>query len=122
MGGAGTIFFSADDAPSAAERVDLDAPADGAGGLGDSASGTDLPLSVMVVRQSPDTQLETSAPSFLVTRGGQARRAIGDLVISDGALLDCESMWVGMRTVAIADGLLCVNGQPITIRGVNRHL
>lgn len=40
---------------------------------------------------------------------------------SDGALLDCESSWVGLRTVAIIDGLVCVNGQPITVRGVNRH-
>ncbi|MEY9871983.1 beta-galactosidase [Streptacidiphilus sp. MAP12-33] len=28
---------------------------------------------------------------------------------------------VGFRTVAVADGLLTVNGRPITFRGVNRH-
>ena len=44
-----------------------------------------------------------------------------ELRSTDGVLLDCESSWVGFRTVAILDGLVCVNGRPITIRGVNRH-
>ena len=28
---------------------------------------------------------------------------------------------IGFRTVEIKDGLLCVNGKPVTIKGVNRH-
>ena len=44
-----------------------------------------------------------------------------ELRSAEGELLDCESSWVGLRTVATIEGLLCVNGRPITLRGVNRH-
>ncbi|MBD1557202.1 beta-galactosidase [Vibrio sp. S9_S30] len=36
-------------------------------------------------------------------------------------LLDCEAYSVGFRQVDIIDGLLRLNGQPLLIRGVNRH-
>ncbi len=38
-----------------------------------------------------------------------------------GTLLDTRELPVGLRTVEVANGQLLVNGQPITIRGVNRH-
>jgi len=47
------------------------------------------------------------------------------LVISledhQGRLLDCEACDVGFRQVDIHQGQLRVNGQPVLIRGVNRH-
>lgn len=39
----------------------------------------------------------------------------------DGNLLDCEGYDVGVRQVEIKQGLLLLNGQPLLIRGVNRH-
>ena len=38
-----------------------------------------------------------------------------------GSALDIESYDVGFRSVEIRDGLLRVNGEPVLIRGVNRH-
>jgi beta-galactosidase len=38
-----------------------------------------------------------------------------------GAVVQSEARRIGFRTVAIRDGLVTVNGRPITIRGVNRH-
>jgi len=40
---------------------------------------------------------------------------------SHGAVLDVECTQVGFRTVEITGGQLRVNGQPLLIRGVNRH-
>ena len=39
----------------------------------------------------------------------------------NGQRTDIESCEVGFREVAIRDGLLCLNGQPLLLRGVNRH-
>ncbi len=38
-----------------------------------------------------------------------------------GRVLQTERTRVGFRTVEIKDGQFCVNGRPVTIRGVNRH-
>ncbi|MCA8977074.1 MAG: DUF4981 domain-containing protein, partial [Planctomycetes bacterium] len=38
-----------------------------------------------------------------------------------GAIVEVVPFRVGFRKVAITDGQLCVNGQPILIKGVNRH-
>ena len=43
------------------------------------------------------------------------------LLDSEGSVVEAIERNVGFRTVAIRDGLLTINGQPITIRGVNRH-
>ncbi|NNE94852.1 MAG: hypothetical protein HKN24_02375 [Acidimicrobiales bacterium] len=44
------------------------------------------------------------------------------IVLNDGdSLLDHRNLTVGIRTVDVAEGMLLVNGNPITIRGVNRH-
>jgi len=40
---------------------------------------------------------------------------------ADSDVVESTSQTVGFRTVAIEDGQLRVNGEPITIRGVNRH-
>ncbi len=46
-----------------------------------------------------------------------------DILLNDkkGRWLDYASMYVGFRNIAIEEGLLKVNGVPVTIRGVNRH-
>ena len=44
-----------------------------------------------------------------------------ELVGADGAVVDRVSTRVGFRQVEIVDGVYRINGQPISIRGVNRH-
>ncbi len=43
------------------------------------------------------------------------------LLDESGSILEVASHRIGFRTVEIRDGLLQVNGVPITIKGVNRH-
>ncbi|WP_033921985.1 glycoside hydrolase family 2 TIM barrel-domain containing protein [Sphingomonas sp. 37zxx] len=44
-----------------------------------------------------------------------------ELLGADGAVIEANAQRIGFRTVEIKDGLVQVNGRPITIRGVNRH-
>jgi len=44
-----------------------------------------------------------------------------ELVDQQGRVIQATARRIGFRTVAIRDGLVTVNGRPITIRGVNRH-
>jgi beta-galactosidase len=44
-----------------------------------------------------------------------------ELYDAKGAIVQSTYSRIGFRTVAIKNGLFTVNGQPITIRGVNRH-
>ncbi|WP_095011924.1 glycoside hydrolase family 2 TIM barrel-domain containing protein [Tsuneonella mangrovi] len=46
---------------------------------------------------------------------------VTELVDANGKLLQSTARRIGFRTVEIRDGLVSVNGKPITIRGVNRH-
>ncbi len=39
----------------------------------------------------------------------------------NGQMTDIESCEIGFRETVIKDGLLCLNGQPLLLRGVNRH-
>ena len=48
-------------------------------------------------------------------------RVVTELLDADGRVIQAMSDRVGFRTVEIKDGLVQVNGRPITIRGVNRH-
>lgn len=43
------------------------------------------------------------------------------LLDADGSLIECEACDVGFRKVEIISGQLCVNGQPLLVRGVNKH-
>lgn len=40
---------------------------------------------------------------------------------ASGQIIDCESSQVGIRMISKAPKQLLVNGQPVVIRGVNRH-
>ncbi len=46
---------------------------------------------------------------------------VTELVDARGRVTQSTARQIGFRTVAIRNGLVSVNGKPITIRGVNRH-
>lgn len=46
---------------------------------------------------------------------------VTELLDAQGRVTQSTARDIGFRTVAIRDGLVSVNGKPITIRGVNRH-
>lgn len=48
-------------------------------------------------------------------------RWILSLMDEQNVVVQIESVRVGFRTVEIKEGLLCVNGSPVVIQGVNRH-
>ncbi|USD66634.1 beta-galactosidase [Vibrio sp. SCSIO 43136] len=48
-------------------------------------------------------------------------RVVVSLLCPDGQHLESESYNVGFRAVEIKDGQLTLNGEPLLIRGVNRH-
>jgi len=48
-------------------------------------------------------------------------RVVVSLIDDQSELLDCEAYSVGFRQVEISQGQLKLNGQPLLIRGVNRH-
>lgn len=48
-------------------------------------------------------------------------RLTAELLAADGRLIEAEACDVGFRKVEIRGGLLRLNGQPLLIRGVNRH-
>ncbi len=48
-------------------------------------------------------------------------RLVCELVDPDGTTAEVVVQRIGFRRVEILDGLVCVNGQPITFTGVNRH-
>ena len=48
-------------------------------------------------------------------------RVVICLINSAGDVVDCEAYSVGFRVVEITDGQLKLNGEPLLIRGVNRH-
>ncbi len=48
-------------------------------------------------------------------------RLVVELTDAKGKVIQSTAQSIGFRTVAIKNGLVSVNGKPITIRGVNRH-
>ena len=48
-------------------------------------------------------------------------RVVCELVAPDGAVSEVVTQRIGFRRVEMRDGLVCINGQPITFMGVNRH-
>nr|WP_310616571.1 beta-galactosidase [Pantoea cypripedii] len=65
--------------------------------------------------------LPVSQPLLWSAETPHLYRAVVSLLDEQGALLESEAYDVGFRRVAIENGLLCLNGQPLLIRGVNRH-
>ena len=62
-----------------------------------------------------------SAPKLWTAEAPFLYTLVLELRDSNGTVVDVEATWVGLRTVSIRQGLLRVNGTPLTVRGVNRH-
>ncbi|GAB7261591.1 hypothetical protein DZS_31950 [Dickeya ananatis] len=65
-------------------------------------------------------QLEVAQPALWSAEEPNLYRAVVALEC-DGTLVEAEAYDVGFREVAIRNGLLLLNGQPLLIRGTNRH-
>ena len=48
-------------------------------------------------------------------------RVVCELVDPEGRVIEVVAQTVGFRRVSMIDGLVCVNGVPVTFMGVNRH-
>ncbi|GGC07708.1 beta-galactosidase [Dickeya fangzhongdai] len=66
-------------------------------------------------------QLEVERPALWSAEEPNLYRAVVALEHADGTLAEAEAYDIGFREVAIRNGLLLLNGQPLLIRGVNRH-
>ncbi|OIQ25685.1 beta-galactosidase [uncultured Vibrio sp.] len=66
-------------------------------------------------------ELNIAEPSRWSSESPYLYRVVVSLINDVGELVDCEAYSVGFRNVEISDGQLKVNGQPLLIRGVNRH-
>lgn len=66
-------------------------------------------------------QLPVSQPTLWSAEQPALYRVVVSLLSPQGQLIEAEAYDTGFREVAIRDGLLQINGQPLLIRGVNRH-
>ncbi|MCE0488987.1 beta-galactosidase [Pantoea sp. Mb-10] len=65
--------------------------------------------------------LSVNAPLLWSAETPHLYRAVVSLLDDAGTLIESEAYDVGFRRVSIDNGLLCLNGKPLLIRGVNRH-
>lgn len=68
-----------------------------------------------------ELRLRVEAPALWSAETPALYRATLALLDAQGETVEVEAYDVGFRRVAIENGLLCLNGQPLLIRGVNRH-
>ena len=68
-----------------------------------------------------ELRLHVEAPALWSAETPTLYRATLALLDAQGEVIEVEGYDVGFRRVAIENGLLCLNGQPLLIRGVNRH-
>ncbi|MFT6986482.1 MAG: beta-galactosidase [Psychromonas sp.] len=68
-----------------------------------------------------EQHIDVSSPQKWSAECPYLYRVVVSLVNIQGLVVDSEAYQVGFRVVEISDGLLKVNGQPLLIRGVNRH-
>ncbi|ATA18132.1 beta-galactosidase [Gibbsiella quercinecans] len=66
-------------------------------------------------------RLAVDAPLLWSAETPHLYRAVVALLSADGQVVEAEAYDVGFRQIAIRNGLLTLNGQPLLIRGVNRH-
>ena len=66
-------------------------------------------------------RLPVSQPVLWSAEQPALYRAVISLISPQGQLIEAEACDVGFRQVEISNGLLKVNGQPVLIRGTNRH-
>ncbi|WHS98467.1 MAG: beta-galactosidase [Pantoea stewartii] len=65
--------------------------------------------------------LRVNNPALWSAETPHLYRAVVQLHRADGTLIEAEACDVGFRHVSIENGLLLLNGQPLLIRGTNRH-
>lgn len=68
-----------------------------------------------------DLKFSVSEPHFWSAEHPYLYRLVLSLLDHDHQLIEVEACDVGFRRVAIENGLLCLNGKPLLIRGINRH-
>jgi len=66
-------------------------------------------------------RIPVTQPALWSAEDPQLYRAVILLASADGQLAEAEACDVGFREVTIRNGLLLLNGQPLLIRGTNRH-
>ena len=66
-------------------------------------------------------RLNVQHPALWSAETPNLYRAVVQLHTADGTLIEAEACDVGFREVRIENGLLLLNGQPLLIRGANRH-
>ncbi|GGA60672.1 hypothetical protein GCM10011328_40140 [Hafnia psychrotolerans] len=66
-------------------------------------------------------RLPVSHPALWSAEQPALYRVVISLISPTGELIEAEACDVGFRQVEISNGLLKVNGQPVLIRGTNRH-
>ena len=66
-------------------------------------------------------RLPVEQPALWSAETPELYRAVILLLSPTGELIEAEAYDVGFRQVAISNGLLKLNGQPLLIRGTNRH-
>ena len=66
-------------------------------------------------------RIPVTQPALWSAEDPQLYRAVILLASADGQLTEAEACDVGFREVTIRNGLLLLNGQPLLIRGTNRH-
>ncbi|WP_431221820.1 beta-galactosidase [Serratia sp. L9] len=66
-------------------------------------------------------RLPVEQPALWSAETPELYRALVQLLSLNGELVEAEAYDVGFRQVEISNGLLKLNGQPLLIRGANRH-
>ncbi|MBF9000944.1 beta-galactosidase [Vibrio nitrifigilis] len=66
-------------------------------------------------------ELKVVCPYHWTAETPNLYRCVITLLDAQGKVVECEAYQIGFRHIEIDDGLLKVNGQPLLIRGVNRH-
>ena len=65
--------------------------------------------------------LKTNNPKKWSAEAPNLYRLVVSLVTSEGDVIECEGYDVGFRKIEVIGGQLCINGQALMIRGVNKH-
>lgn len=115
----------ADPASGFSVRVDLFDPSGAA--VFDSAPESAVSLlSPMYGNTDPEYgaarfRLPVSAPQWWTAETPRLYTLVLSLCDHGGAVIDIESCRVGFREIAIRDGVWCLNGRRLVVRGVNAH-
>ncbi len=115
-----TVHLAAEGSPSAAAgtlRVDL------TDREGRSVLPSPVEAEVTLANAAGEARLELAVdrPRLWSAESPALYHLTVELLDADGNALEAVGQRVGFRAIEIRDGLLRVNGQPITIQGVNRH-